>query len=168
MSLLLGLPCPCQHGSANLSNGANLARHSCSLACCRMLSNLMDVLQGPATEAVDSGEEEPLADGAARPKQGGAGVGGEGAGGAVLEAAGGGAFSLWGMATALAENVKKGAADIAETCVLYLLAPRVHQWLLPCTFRDIKYNAGVRDGVQIFISEHHTLLDLAFLPPPRT
>lgn len=76
----------------------------------------MDVLQGPATEAVDSGEDELLAGGAARPKQAGAGAGSGGARGAAQDPAAGGAFSLWGMATALAENVKKGATDIAETC----------------------------------------------------
>ena len=82
-----------------------------------MLSNIMDVLQGPATEAVDSGEDETPAARAARPKQAGAGAGSDGDGSAAQEPAAGGAFSLWGMATALAENVKKGAADIAETCV---------------------------------------------------
>lgn len=90
----------------------------------------MDVLQGPATEAVDSGEDESPAGGAARPKQAGAGAGSDGGGSAAREPAAGGAFSLWGMATALAENVKKGAADIAETCVsrtsLRLLGLRMH------------------------------------------
>jgi hypothetical protein len=73
-----------------------------------MLSGLMDALQGPAAAAVDSGDDEARVEGGAAAGRGGRG--------APAAAAAGGALSLWGMASALAENVKKGAADIAETC----------------------------------------------------
>ena len=63
---------------------------------------IVDILQGPSREAVDSDEEaggdrEPEKAPAQRSKP---------------DQAEGGAFSLWGMATALAEGVKKGTAEI--------------------------------------------------------
>lgn len=62
----------------------------------------VDMLQGPSTGAVDSDDEG--ADANAR----------------VMEdkeqEKPAGNFSFWGMATALAENVKKSTADIATRC----------------------------------------------------
>ncbi len=66
----------------------------------------VDMLQGPSAGAVDSDEEDGgQAPDQAQPAQ-------------AAEAAGqpSGAFNLWGMATALAEGVKKSTADIAARC----------------------------------------------------
>ena len=63
----------------------------------------VDMLQGPSRGATDSDDEG----GDRAPKQA------PDAAGAVPAAETGGAFSLWGMAAALAENVKKSTAEIA-------------------------------------------------------
>lgn len=64
----------------------------------------VDMLQGPSTGAVDSDDEGAEAKGKAAQK------GADSAGGS---------FSFWGMATALAENVKKSTAEIAARFVLH-------------------------------------------------
>lgn len=60
----------------------------------------VDMLQGPSVDALDSDDEAAGAKGAAKAEISGAN-------------AAAGSFSFWGMATALAENVKKGTAEIA-------------------------------------------------------
>ncbi len=77
----------------------------------------MDTQQGPAVAAVDSGDDEASGAAEAASLKEGERVAGRNRGGGPPAPAAGSSFSLWGMATALAENVKKGAADIAETCV---------------------------------------------------
>ena len=74
-----------------------------------MFSNFIDVLQGPAVDATDEVEEgDPPA--GEDPKQGKA---------PEAAATTGGAFSIWGMASALADTVKKTTAEVAaryHTC----------------------------------------------------
>lgn len=65
----------------------------------------VDMLQGPSKGAVDSDEEGSESKEPAQQSKDAA----EGSSGA-------GRFSLWGMAAALAENVKKSTADIAARC----------------------------------------------------
>ena len=64
---------------------------------------IVDMLQGPSQAAVDSDEEG--SGGSREPDAARAQTGKHGQ-------AEGGAFSLWGMAAALAENVKKSTAEI--------------------------------------------------------
>ena len=65
---------------------------------------LVENLQGPSAAAVDSDDESsPQASSSTSKQQAPADAGAE-------------RFSLWGMATALAENVKKSTAEIAARC----------------------------------------------------
>jgi len=118
-----------------------------------MLSGLMDALQGPAAAATDSGDDEGRGEGGA--------VAGRASRGAPAAAAAGPALSLWGMASALAENVKKGAADIAETC-----APRraaaarivVCAWEALTRQRTEQQNSSISDTAACCLVSHLRLL----------
>ena len=65
---------------------------------------LVESLQGPSAAAVDSDDESSAQASSSTSKQ------------QVPADAGAERFSLWGMATALAENVKKSTAEIAARC----------------------------------------------------
>jgi hypothetical protein len=85
-----------------------------------MFGGMIDMLQGPSAGAVDSDEEGSSA--AREPDQAPPAPDG----GKPDEAAMGGAFSLWGMAAALAENVKKSTAEISAEIAArfdYALSP---------------------------------------------
>ena len=66
---------------------------------------LVESLQGPSAAAVDSDDESSAQASSSASKQ------------QVPADPGAERFSLWGMATALAENVKKSTAEVAARCV---------------------------------------------------
>ena len=74
-----------------------------------MFSKFVDVLQGPSQDAVDDAATDTAAFKAA--SEGAAASGG---------AEPGQKFSIWGMATALAEGVKKTTTDVAARFLSYL------------------------------------------------
>ena len=90
---------------------------------------LVESLQGPSAAAVDSDDESGAHASSSASKQ------------QVPADAGAERFSLWGMATALAENVKKSTAEIAARCAagLYHQARSITMALLyrPSAFLDI-------------------------------
>ena len=69
--------------------------------------DIVESLQGPSRAAVDSDDDTKGQASSSTDKQQPAGQPA-------------GRFSLWGMATALAENVKKSTADIAARSVTFL------------------------------------------------
>lgn len=81
--------------------------------------DIVESLQGPSRAAVDSDDDTKGQSSSSPAKQ------------QPASQPAAGCFSLWGMATALAENVKKSTADIAARCdmtVSYLCAllPMLH------------------------------------------
>ena len=85
--------------------------------------DIVESLQGPSRAAIDSDDEAKDQSSSSTAKQ------------QPASEPAPGRFSLWGMATALAENVKKSTADIAARCVTTVCCSHALSPTSPCSAR---------------------------------